>query len=103
MVLINEAVCFGDDTKGQVTILNAYKTNVKLISAGNLHTCVKKNGKASKCFGDNSSGQTNIPTNFYKFNFDYISLGKDYTCIGSNNKYKCFGGNHYGQTQIEPE
>lgn len=105
MLSINEPVCFGNNSEGQITIPNNYKTNVKLISAGDKHTCVIKKDKLNNsiCFGLNNSGQTNIPTNLKNLDFDYISSGKEYTCIGRNNKYRCFGGNQYGQTQIEPE
>ena len=66
------------------------------LSLGADHSCAIQN-KTLRCWGKNTSGQTNVPK---LNNPSQVSAGSKHTCALDENGVVCWGSNSYGQLDI---
>jgi alpha-tubulin suppressor-like RCC1 family protein len=74
-------------------------SNVVQVSAGGNATCALKVDGSIVCWGDNSSGQTNVPSGLVA---TQVSMGGNSACaaLKANGSVVCWGDNSSGQTYV---
>jgi serine/threonine protein kinase len=67
------------------------------VTGGAYDSCAIKTGGAIACWGDNSYGQTNVPSGTY----NTLTAGAQHNCgLKTNGTIACWGDNSYGQTTV---
>jgi len=66
------------------------------VVTGGRHVCVIVNS-ALQCWGDDSSGQTNVPSLNHPVS---VALNGSHTCALDDNGMHCWGDNYYGQRDV---
>ncbi len=93
--------CWGANDKNQLdapTWLGAADAG---ISAGRFHACAIDGSYAAACWGDNTYGQTDVPS---ETAFLFIAAGLSHTCgIKDDGSAVCWGDNTYGQLNAPAE
>ena len=85
----------------RATQSNAITTTTTLphISAGWSHTCVINGAGRLTCWGYNSNGETDVPSDLGAVS--QVSAGEDHTCaITRTNALRCWGNNYPGQVTM---
>ncbi len=73
------------------------RVKVTQIAAGEGHTCAV-GPREVKCWGDNTYGQLEIPSDLAPVRF--ISAGGNFTCALTESGVRCWGQNERGQTSV---
>jgi hypothetical protein len=72
------------------------------LSSGRAHTCGISQVSRLVCFGDNSNGQTSVPTELLFAEVSGVAAGGYHTCVivAGSGAVRCFGGNGNGQCNV---
>ncbi|OLQ00778.1 putative E3 ubiquitin-protein ligase HERC4 [Symbiodinium microadriaticum] len=90
---------FGLIAKRQRDVPTHVGAAVVAVSAGTLHTCAVRSDGQLVCFGDNSDGQCDVPTDLGAVLA--VSAGVDHTCaVRSDGQLVCFGDNSDEQCDV---
>ena len=86
-------------TAAAVDTSSAQAATFPSITAGLYHTCAIKTNDTATCWGNNSNGQTSVPTDLGTVK--QITAGRFHVCaIKTNDTATCWGNNTFGQTSV---
>ena len=69
------------------------------LGVGWTHSCALNLEGALRCWGNNESGQVDVPPTLGEV--VGVSAGSDFTCaLAEDGKLHCFGGNEFGQIDV---
>jgi hypothetical protein len=102
----NQIACWGDsnglevDTypkiPAELTKPKRFAINASMYGNSYHHCAIVDDGVA--CWGNNSSGQANVPTNLS--NVSEVAVSHNHTCAIADNTVRCWGDSFYGGTKV---
>lgn len=82
--------CWGNNEHQQSHLETGADLNVKVVKAGDWHTCAINKASNLGCWGLNTNGQTDIPDQ-YKTNITNLAVKNQSTCLLIENYVNCLG------------
>ena len=91
--LATSALTVGDDDVD----VSPTTTRYSAVSVGGYHSCGLRSDGSIICWGDNNSGQAEVPAGQYTA----VSAGGVHSCgLRSNGVLACWSGNRYGRVDV---
>jgi len=102
VILFQLSSCFLDEPISYRTDSGGVSGGAKQIALGSYNTCAIKTDDSVQCWGDNSKGQSCVPSGLGSVKS--IAAGAYHTCaIKADDSVQCWGSDSQGQSSVPPE